>query len=88
MWKEILRFFPLDMHIRSWKFASVFAFREPSHLDGHESLSFQFFDKQGYGAFKVFLNFGGNAPAPELLEKYIIPTVTNCAFHLQKKRNL
>ena len=60
----------LDMHIRSWELASVFAFRKPSHLDGHESLSFQFFDRRGNAAFKVFLNFGGNAPAPELMEKY------------------
>jgi len=60
----------LDMHIRSWELASVFAFRKPSHLDGHESLSFQFFDKRGNAAFKVFLNFGGNDPAPELAEKY------------------
>ncbi len=60
----------LDMHIRSWELTAVFAFRKPSHLDGHESLSFQFFDKRGNAAFKVFLNFGGNDPAPELLEKY------------------
>ncbi|MBI3169362.1 MAG: hypothetical protein HYZ22_12835 [Chloroflexi bacterium] len=60
----------LDMHIRSWELASVFAFRKPSHLDGHESLSFQFFDKRGSAAFKVFLNFGGKDPAPELVEKY------------------
>jgi putative heme iron utilization protein len=62
----------LDMHIRSWELADVFAFRKPSHLDGHESLSFQFFDKRGSAAFKVFLNFGGSAPSPELLEKYNI----------------
>ena len=60
----------LDMHIRSWELASVFAFRKPSHLDGHESLSFQFFDRQGTAAFKVFLNFGGHDPSPELLEKH------------------
>jgi len=60
----------LDMHIRSWELASVFAFRKPSHLDGHESLSFQFFDKRGSAAFKVFLNLGSNEPSPELLEKY------------------
>src|SRR5687768_3349274 len=60
----------LDMHIRGWELASVFAFRKPSHLDKHESLSFQFFDKRGSAAFKVFLNFGGHDPAPELLEKY------------------
>ena len=60
----------LDMHIRSWELTSVFAFRKPSHLDGHESLSFQFFDGRGNAAFKVFLNFGGNDLSPELMEKY------------------
>ncbi|MCB0117593.1 MAG: heme degradation protein [Anaerolineales bacterium] len=60
----------LDMHIRSWELAAIFAFRKPSHLDGHESLSFQFFDKRGNAAFKVFLNFGGKAPAPELQQSY------------------
>jgi len=60
----------LDMHIRSWELASLFAFRKPSHLDGHESLSFQFFDKMGNAAFKVCLNFGGHDPSPELRERY------------------
>jgi len=60
----------LDMHIRGWELNSVFAFRKPSHLDKHESLSFQFFDHRGNSAFKVFLNFGGKEPAPELVEKY------------------
>ena len=60
----------LDMHIRGWELASVFAFRKPSHLDKHESLSFQFFDRHGSSAFKVFLNFGGKEPSPELEEKY------------------
>ena len=60
----------LDMHIRGWELASVFAFRKPSHLDKHESLSFQFFDRRGNSAFKVFLNFGGKDPAPELAQSY------------------
>ena len=60
----------LDMHIRGWELASVFAFRKPSHLDKHESLSFQFFDRSGNAAFKVFLNFGGRDLSPELVEKY------------------
>jgi putative heme iron utilization protein len=60
----------LDMHIRGWELASVFAFRKPSHLDRHESLSFQFFDKRGNAAFKVFLNFGGSEPSPELKQTY------------------
>jgi putative heme iron utilization protein len=51
----------LDMHIRGWELASVFAFRKPSHLDKHESLSFQFFDRHGNAAFKVFLNFGSES---------------------------
>lgn len=60
----------LDMHIRSWELAAIFAFRKPSHLDGRESLSFQFFDRRGAATFKVFLNFGGRDPSAELLEKY------------------
>ena len=60
----------LDMHIRGWELASAFAFRKPSHLDKHESLSFQFFDKRGSSAFKVFLNFGGKDPAPEMIQTY------------------
>jgi putative heme iron utilization protein len=39
-------------------------------MDGHESLSFQFFDKRGNAAFKVFLNFGGKDPGPELIQTY------------------
>lgn len=62
----------LDLHIRSWELGSVFAFRKPSHLDGHESLSIQFFDRRGAAAFKVFLNFGGHDPSPELIKKYEI----------------
>ena len=60
----------LDMHIRSWELASVFAFRKPSHTDGREALSFQFYDQRGESAFKVFLTFGGSDPAPELIQKY------------------
>lgn len=60
----------LDMHIRTWELASVFAFRKPSHTDGREALSFQFFDRRGDCAFKVFLTFGGHDPSPEILERY------------------
>jgi putative heme iron utilization protein len=60
----------LDMHIRGWELASVFAFKKPSHLDKHESLSFQFYDHRGNSAFKVFLNFGGHDPSTELSQKY------------------
>lgn len=59
----------LDMHIRGWELASVFAFKKPSHLDKHESLSFQFYDRRGNSAFKVFLNFD-KAPTPEIVEQY------------------
>lgn len=60
----------LDMHIRSWELASVFAFRKPSHTDGREALSFQFYDRRGESAFKVFLTFGGQDPSSELMQKY------------------
>ncbi|MBI5822793.1 MAG: hypothetical protein HZB18_02110 [Chloroflexi bacterium] len=60
----------LDMHIRSWELDSVFAFRKPSHTDGREALSFQFYDRRGDSAFKVFLTFGGHDPAPQLMETY------------------
>mgnify|MGYP003429224004 CR=1 FL=1 len=60
----------LDMHIRGWELADVFAFRKPSHLDKHESLSFQFFDKRGTAAFKVFLNFDGGEPSADLKQRY------------------
>ncbi len=60
----------LDMHIRTWELASVFAFRKPSHTDGREALSFQFFDRRGDCAFKVFLTFGGHDPSPDVLERY------------------
>lgn len=60
----------LDMHIRTWELASIFAFRKPSHTDGREAISFQFFDRRGAAAFKVFLTFGGHDPSPELMQKY------------------
>ena len=60
----------LDMHIRTWELASIFAFRKPSHTDGREAISFQFFDHRGAAAFKVFLTFGGHDPSPELTQKY------------------
>ena len=55
----------LDMHIRHAALASVFAVRKPSHLDGHATLSIQFFDLQGTAAFKIFLTFGGSEPSPD-----------------------
>ncbi|MEX2162166.1 MAG: ChuX/HutX family heme-like substrate-binding protein [Anaerolineales bacterium] len=60
----------LDMHIRAQALASVFAVRKPSHTDGKEALSFQFFDAQGNAAFKVFLTFGGKDPSSERQAQY------------------
>ena len=60
----------LDMHIRSTATAAVYAVRKPSHTDGKDALSFQFFDKMGDAAFKVFLTFGGKDPSPERLAEY------------------
>jgi putative heme iron utilization protein len=52
----------LDMHIRWEQLAAVFAVEKPGHMDGMATRSFQFFDKTGAAAFKVFLNFGGPIP--------------------------
>lgn len=60
----------LDMHIRSQELAAVFAVRKPSHTDGKEALSFQFFDTKGDAAFKVFLTFGGKDPSPQCQAQY------------------
>src|SRR6266581_3117741 len=49
----------LDMHIRWRQLAAVFAVEKPGHMDGTATRSFQFFDKTGAAALKVFLNFGG-----------------------------
>jgi putative hemin transport protein len=55
----------LDMHIRQDLLASVFAVEKPSHMDGVNTLSIQFFTPEGNAAFKVFLTFGQAAPSPE-----------------------
>lgn len=60
----------LDMHIRTHALSSVYAVRKPSHTDGKEALSFQFFDREGAAAFKVFLTFGGRDPSPERQAQY------------------
>lgn len=60
----------LDMHIRYTALDSVFALNKPSHTDGKDALSFQFFDQRGQAAFKVFLTFGGKDPSPERLAQY------------------
>lgn len=60
----------LDMHVRFAQLAAVFAVEKPGHLDGVNTLSFQFFDKQGNAAFKVFVTFGGANPPPEKVEQF------------------
>ena len=60
----------LDMHIRWEQLAAAFAVEKPGHMDGMATRSFQFFDKTGAAAFKVFLNFGGPI-APEREAKFI-----------------
>src|SRR5581483_4655061 len=55
----------LDMHIRPANLGAIFAVEKPGHLDGINTLSFQFYDRQGHSAFKVFLTFGGAAPPAE-----------------------
>lgn len=55
----------IDMHLRPATFAHAFAIEKPGHMDGVSTLSFQFFNTDGHAAFKVFLTFGGKAPAPE-----------------------
>jgi putative heme iron utilization protein len=59
----------LDMHIRWREIGAVFAVEKPGHLDGKKTLSFQFFDRSGHSAFKVFLRFGGTIPQ-EKAEKF------------------
>jgi putative heme utilization carrier protein HutX len=59
----------LDMHIRWPELAAVFAVEKPSHMDGVRTLSFQFFDRAGHAAFKVFVNFGGQA-TPERADRF------------------
>ncbi len=49
----------LDMHIRWQQLAAVFAVEKPGHMDGTSTRSYQFFDRAGAAALKVFLNFGG-----------------------------
>jgi putative heme iron utilization protein len=55
----------LDMHVRFAQLAHAFAVEKPGHMDGVNTLSFQFFDQEGRAAFKVFLTFGGARPTPE-----------------------
>jgi putative hemin transport protein len=60
----------LDMHIRWREIGAVFAVEKPGHLDGQKTLSFQFFDRCGHSAFKVFLSFGSSIP-PEKVERFV-----------------
>jgi putative hemin transport protein len=59
----------LDMHVRWREVGAVFAVEKPGHLNGKKTLSFQFFDRSGHSAFKVFLGFGGTIP-PERAEQF------------------
>jgi putative hemin transport protein len=56
----------LDMHIRYRNLGAAFAVEKPSHMSGHRTYSLQFYDREGDSAFKVFFNFGGGEPSPEL----------------------
>ncbi len=49
----------LDLHIRPAQLAAVFAVEKPGHTNGVNTLSIQFFDREGAAALKVFLTFGG-----------------------------
>jgi putative heme utilization carrier protein HutX len=52
----------LDMHIRWEQLAAAFAVEKPGHMDGTGTRRFQFFDRAGAAALKVFVNFGGPIP--------------------------
>ncbi len=53
----------LDMHIRHPNLGTAFAVEKPSHMNGVNTLSLQFFDRAGESAFKVFLTFGERVSA-------------------------
>ena len=60
----------LDMHIRHQELGAAFAVEKPGHMDGVNTLSFQFYDRAGSAAFKVFLTFGGKAPPAEKVAQF------------------
>jgi putative hemin transport protein len=60
----------LDMHIHWREIGAAFAVEKPGHMDGRKTLSFQFFDRSGHAAFKVFLGFGGGLP-PDKAERFL-----------------
>jgi len=55
----------LDLHLRPAALAAAFAVEKPGHMDGLNTLSFQFYGHDGASAFKVFLTFGGSEPPAE-----------------------
>ena len=61
----------LDMHLRPAMLAAVFAVKKPGHMDGVDTLSFQFYGRDGAAAFKVFLTFGGSPPPPERVAAFV-----------------
>jgi putative heme iron utilization protein len=60
----------LDMHIRHKNISAAFAVEKPSHMDGVNTLSIQFFDLAGASAFKVFLTMGGNTANPKRVSEF------------------
>lgn len=60
----------LDLHIRWAQLADIFAVEKPSHMDGVNTLSLQFYDRDGAAALKVFLSFGGQKPSAEKQEAF------------------
>ena len=60
----------LDMHLRPATLGAVFAVEKPGHMDGVNTLSFQFYHRDGFAAFKVFLTFGGKAPPPKRVDQF------------------
>jgi putative heme iron utilization protein len=58
------------MHIRWEELGAAFAVEKPGHLHGINTLSFQFYDRMGTAAFKVFLNFG-EAVGDERTEAFV-----------------
>jgi putative hemin transport protein len=54
----------LDLHLRGQQLAAAFPVEKPGHPDGTATRRFQFFDRNGGAALKVFCTFGGPI-APE-----------------------
>ncbi len=55
----------LDLHIRYEQLGEVFAVEKPSHTDGVNTLSLQFFDHKGNASLKAFASFGGQPASAE-----------------------